>query len=108
MIDKKINQLLNDSDVINYINNVLDSENINDFRKDLNNNIDYFDFDENTVASSIELLQYFTSVMRDENVKSNERLKAGELLAKIYCLFNGVDKNNNSNESVNIIDDINY
>lgn len=90
---KKIQLLLNNSNVLDYIKN-------NSYTND---------FDYNSVADSLELMQYFTSVMRDESIKSGERLKAAELLAKIYSLFNLSDvKNNNScSDMVKIVDDVN-
>lgn len=60
------------------------------------------------VAKAEEVLEFFTTVMRDETADMSNRLKSAELLAKRYALFTQkveLEAKVNGNFEINILGD---
>jgi phage terminase small subunit len=46
----------------------------------------------NNIAKAVEVLQFYTDTMRDDNIAIKDRIKCAELLGKYYNMFENTPK----------------
>jgi phage terminase small subunit len=78
---------------------LLQNKNIKDKIKEMINNLD-----SEIIASQNEILSYMTSVLRDSEEMTKDRIKCAELLGKKYGLFDA--DQNTDKQTISIVYDI--